>query len=118
SLLLGGHSCGQLGLRAIAPKDGKLAGVNPRGAIFARLVDPQHGIAIRAAIARMPVPHARRPLSVRIVISPAPPSDRIAFHPAIEIPRKRNWTSSQRTIGAWVICFSSSAALSPFPVAV
>ena len=42
-------------------------------------------------------------------MSAAPPSERIAFHPAIEMPRKRNWTSSQRTSGAWVICRSSSS---------
>ncbi len=51
------------------------------------------------------------------MISAAPPSDRIAFQPAIEMPRNRNCTSSQRTSGAWVICFRSSAVLAPLVVA-
>ena len=49
ALFLRGHARDQLGFRAIAAKHGELAGIDPRRAIFAGLVDAQHRIACRRA---------------------------------------------------------------------
>ena len=113
-LLLSRHSRNELGFRAIGPEHRELSRIDSRRSIFAGLVDPKHRRRVSATISRAPGRHARLPLNDRSRISAAPPSERIAFHPAIEIPRKRNCTSSQRTRGAWVNCFRSSAVLAPF----
>ena len=110
-LLLRRHARNQLRLGAIGTKHGELACIDAGRAIFARLIDAKHRGDVGPFLARTPARHARFALSISVTISPAPPSERIAFHPAIEIPRKRNCTSSQRTSGAWVICFRSSAVL-------
>src|SRR5690348_16751756 len=112
-LLLRRHAGGELGFGAVAAEHGELPRVDPRRTIFPGLVDAQHRRSIGAAVAGTPAGHARRPLKVRIAISAAPPNEKIAFHPASEMPRKRNWTSSQRTSGAWVICLRRSAVLTP-----
>src|SRR6476659_3577306 len=112
------HARDELGFRTVAAKDRQLPGVDARRAIFAGLVDAQHGCGVRPPVAGPPAGHARLERRLRRRISAAPPSERMAFHPAIEMPRKRNWTSSQRTKGAWVICLSKSAVLAPFAKAV
>src|SRR5215210_5171023 len=107
-----GNIGGKIGI--VAAKGLELPRVNPRGAIFAGLVDAQHRLAVGAPVAGAPAAHARRPRSVSSRISAAPPSDRIAFQPASVTPRKRNCTSSQRTSGACVISLKRSAVLPLF----
>jgi len=115
--LLLGHARHQLGFGAIAPKNRQLARVDSRRAIFARLIDAQHRIAVAAPIAWPPAAHPRRRLRLRNRIIAAPLREMMAFHPASEMPRKRYCTSSHRTRGACVICLSRSAVLPP-PVIV
>src|SRR5205085_167755 len=93
----------------VAAKHRKLTGINARRAIFSGLIDAEHRRRVGAAVAWPPAFHRRVVLRLKIRISAAPPSERIAFQPAIEMPRKRNWTWSQRISGACVICFKSSA---------
>src|SRR4051794_4030634 len=112
-LLLRRHSGDQLGFRAVAAKDGELPGIDPGCAIFAGLVDAQHRGAVRAAVAGAPAGHARRAFHDKARITAAPPSEMIAFHPAMEMPRNDHWTWSQRTIGAWTIARRRSAVLEP-----
>ena len=88
-----------------------MARIDPGRAIFAGLVDAQHRASVRSRVAWPPAGHVRLLRTVRIAMSAAPPSERIAFQPAMEMPRKRNWTSSQRINGAWLISFRSSAGL-------
>src|SRR5690242_14032578 len=104
-LLLRRHAGDQLGFGAVGAEHRKLAGVDARRAIFARLVDADHRRTVGPAVAGPPRAHARCRLRLSMTMSAAPPSDRIAFQPAIEMPRKRNWTSSHRISGACVICF-------------
>src|SRR4051812_34542622 len=117
-LLLRRHAGDQLGFGAIAAEHRELAGVDACRAIFAGLVDAEHRCRVGTSIAGPPAAHTRRGFRVSSKISEAPPSDRIAFQPAMEMPRKRNCTSSHRTNGAWVIWLNSSAVVRPLPAAV
>src|SRR5438309_1347743 len=118
ALLLSRHPRDQLGFRTIAAEHRELARIDSGCTIFAGLIDAQHRIGVGTSVAGAPAAHARLPRSVSTEISAAPPKESIAFHPAIDMPRKRNCTSSQRTSAAWVICCSSSAVLPLFDRAV
>src|SRR3954451_116964 len=112
-LLLGRHPRDELGFRAIPAEHGELAGVDSRRAIFAGLVDPQPRCAVGPPVAGTPPAHRRDAFASRNAIVAAPEREMIAFHPAIEMPRNDHCTSSQRTRGAWVICFRRSAVDAP-----
>src|ERR1044072_5907610 len=117
--LLGGHAGDQGGALVAAAEHGELARINPGRAIFPGLVDAQHRRHVRARIAGAPAAHAARGflrLSHRMTNAEA--SERIAFHPAIEIPSHDHWTSSQRTHGATMIDFSMSSTEAPLAVEV
>src|SRR3954454_10463584 len=104
-LFLGRHAGDQLGFGTISTKNRQLPSIDARRAIFAGLIDAKHGLGVAAGHARSSRAHARRSFRLRMRINAAPPSDRMAFHPAMEMPRKRNWTSSQRVTGEWMIWF-------------
>ena len=63
------------------------AGVDPSRAIFAGLVDPQHRGAVDDSVAGT---RHFRALHTSQEMTIAEPSERIAFQPAIEMPRKAN----------------------------
>ena len=113
AVFLRGHARDQLGFRAVAAEHGELAGIDARRAIFARLVDAEHRRAVGPASPgrqRLIGATPERQEGDRA----APPSDRIAFHPAMEMPRNDHCTSSQRTSGVATICFSRSAVVPPW----
>ena len=64
-LLLRRHAGDQRGRLVAIPEHGELARVNTRRAIFAGLVDADHRVARRAAVAGTPVAHAARSLLAR-----------------------------------------------------
>ena len=103
-LFLHRHSRHELGGRRIGRKHSELSGVDTRGAIFARLVDSKDRVRIRAPLAGTPGAAHRERLPVRVSqpISTAPDSDRIAFHPAIEMPNRDHCTWSQRISGTFI----------------
>src|SRR5687768_8357854 len=92
--------------RAVLAEHRQLAGVDAGRAIFAGLVDAQHGVGVGPAIAGLPAAHPR-PFARSSVIAAAEPSERIAFQPAMEMPSSDHCTWSQRTSGT----FSKSSRL-------
>src|SRR4051812_49118448 len=72
--------------------DGQLAGVNPAGADLAGMIDAEHRRRIGRAQRRLG-------FSVSHRITSPNPSERIAFHPAIEMPNSDHCGWSQRTNG-------------------
>src|SRR3546814_8901418 len=122
------------GLGARVPGEHReLALVDPLGAELAGMVDPHDAVdqGIVVEVARQPpralgpaaaigfAGHARLSLARCRSLATAPrptaarPAARIAFQPAMEIPRTANATPSQRTIGWPMICAFSAARSSP-----
>src|SRR5213075_1162286 len=98
TLLLGRHSRDLVRGGSASAKHRQLPRINPCRAIFAGLIDAKHRLPVGALVAGTPaVRHALRPAS--IATSAAPPSEIIAFQPAIETPNSDHCTWSQRTSG-------------------
>src|SRR5688572_20055112 len=111
ALLLARHAGDEVRRRRALAEHGELARVDASRAIFAGLVDAQHRRAVDLAVAG--ARRHDRSLHTSQQMMMAEPSDRTAFQPAMEIPRKANWIWSQRTNGVAMI----SARL-PEPVVV
>src|SRR4029078_5522022 len=118
SLALRAHAGDEPRFRAIAAQHCELPGINAGRAILAGLVHAKHRGGIGAAVAGPPTGHALLGFKVRSGMSAAPQSERMAFQPAMEMPRKRNCTWSQPMHGACVICFNSSDVVAPDGLAV
>src|SRR5687767_8810053 len=106
ALLLRRHTRDLVRGGRIAGEHRQLPGIDARRAIFAGLVDPQHRFPVEPLVARLPA-HAF--LHASAAIAPAPSSEMIAFHPAMEIPTNDHCTWSQRTSGTLIMSSSVAA---------
>ena len=95
-----------------AVEDSKNQNALKNGAELARMIDPNHGRDVRRPVAGKGRRAGHR-LRVSQRIRLPDVSDRIAFHPAIEMPRKANWTASQRMTGVSMIEASRSSVVAP-----
>src|SRR3546814_2606832 len=83
----------------------KLARIDARRPIFARLIDAKHGRGVGQGRC-----HGRFMVNHRI--TPAALRERIAFHPASDMPNMFHGMASQRTSGMAITCARTSAVRS------
>ncbi len=91
------------------PQNGELPGIDAGRAIFACLIDAQHGGAIRTGPTRPwggSIRHAVLRLKTKTKIARAPLSEKMALKPASEIPPSVHWGTSQRTSGVFMMLSS------------
>ena len=119
ALLLDRHSRNCSRGRVARPKHRQLAGVDPGGSVFPGLVHSKHRGHVWALVTGAPPGDRAVGSQIRAFgrlrlnhnINKPNPMEMIAFHPAMEMPRNENCTSSQRMRGRAMM----SARTSPDP---